>query len=166
MKARLALKLGLLAAVYLAVLGSARPADAGIAVLVAIASLAATRELSRPAANGEPAGSLVRRVLAFPRFAAGAAVEVVRGTAAVARVVLAPRPRPYPGLVDVPIGERTPTGVAVSALVMTLAPGSVLVDVDRDAGVMVYQVLDARDPAGIAAAHTRFYERFQRAVFP
>jgi len=66
----------------------------------------------------------------------------------------------------VPIGERTTSGVAVSALTTTMSPGEVLVDIDWERGVMLIHVLDARDPDAVRARHLRFYERYQRRVFP
>jgi multisubunit Na+/H+ antiporter MnhE subunit len=68
--------------------------------------------------------------------------------------------------VAVPIGGRTETGLAVSALVATLSPGEVLVDVDRERGVMLVHVVDAADPEGIRRRHEDFYRRYQQKVFP
>jgi multicomponent K+:H+ antiporter subunit E/multicomponent Na+:H+ antiporter subunit E len=56
--------------------------------------------------------------------------------------------------------------VAVTALLVTLAPGSVLIDVYWERRVMLYHMLDATHPKDVAATIDQFYERFQRAVFP
>lgn len=76
------------------------------------------------------------------------------------------RPLPQTGFVTVPIEERTPLGVAVCGLVTTLSPGSVLVEVDEERGVMLFHVLDASDPEAVRAQQREFYERYQRHVFP
>jgi multisubunit Na+/H+ antiporter MnhE subunit len=68
--------------------------------------------------------------------------------------------------VVVPIGERTPTGVAVWALVTGLPPGSFFVEVDREREVALIHVIDARDPEAIREQHQYFYRRYQRKVFP
>ncbi len=59
-----------------------------------------------------------------------------------------------------------PTGVAVTGLLVTLAPGSVLIDVDWEAGLILFHMFDASDPAATRGAIERFYERYQRPVFP
>jgi multisubunit Na+/H+ antiporter MnhE subunit len=42
----------------------------------------------------------------------------------------------------------------------------VFIDLDEAAGVMLLHVIDASDPEQVRAAHLRFYERYQRRVFP
>ncbi|CCF84740.1 Na+/H+ antiporter subunit E [Nitrolancea hollandica] len=54
----------------------------------------------------------------------------------------------------------------MTSWLITLAPGSVLVDVDWERGVMLFHLLDASDPDATRATVARFYERYQRAVFP
>ena len=76
------------------------------------------------------------------------------------------RPLNHPGIVAVPIAERSPLGVAVSGLATTLSPGAFLVDVDWEQRVMLIHVLDASDPDEVRADHQRFYRRWQRHVFP
>jgi len=84
----------------------------------------------------------------------------------VALVVLGRRPLDCPGIVAIPIEERTPIGVAVAALAFTLSPGDVLIDVDEEEQVMLIHVLDASDPEAVRARHRNFYERWQRRAFP
>jgi len=79
-------------------------------------------------------------------------------------VTLGARSQARPGIVAVPVGERTPRGVAVSALCATLSPGEVLVDVDEER--VLYHVINASDPDAIRERHERFYRRYQRRVFP
>jgi multisubunit Na+/H+ antiporter MnhE subunit len=54
----------------------------------------------------------------------------------------------------------------VTGLATTLSPGSFLVDVEWDKGLMLFHVLDATDPNAIRAGYQHFYERYQRHVFP
>ncbi len=109
---------------------------------------------------------LLGRVAAFVPFAAATAWAIVEGTWEVTLVTLHLRKLERPGLVAVPIGERTPTGVAVSALVTTLSPGTFLVDVDEERGVMLIHTINAGDPDAIRESHQEFYRRYQREVFP
>ena len=151
--------------VYLLALASLQPWDVAFGALAAGGLLLAARDYlfgGRPA----PLRGLGRRALAFLPFAAATAWDVVRGTWMGALVVLHLRPLRRPGIVAVPIAERTPLGVAVSALVTTLSPGAFLVDVDWEAATMLIHVLDASDPDAVRAAHQSFYRRYQRHVFP
>jgi multicomponent Na+:H+ antiporter subunit E len=76
------------------------------------------------------------------------------------------RPLRRPGVVAIPIGARSPTGVAATALAVTLSPGEVFVDLDAEGEHMLVHVLDAGDPEATRRRYARFYERYQRQVFP
>ncbi len=106
------------------------------------------------------------RVLAFVPFAGAVLRDVVVGTWNVVLVVLHLRPLNRPGIVEIPLDGRTPTGVAVMALVTTLSPGSFLVDVDWGARTMLLHVLDASDPDRVRADQLAAYRSRQRRVFP
>ncbi|HVM17830.1 MAG TPA: Na+/H+ antiporter subunit E [Gaiellaceae bacterium] len=153
------------ACVYLLMLASLDPLDVAAAVVVAAAILGGFRSFvfAEPRRDGP---SLLRRVAGFPAFAAAIVRDIVVGTWEVALVVLHLRPLRAPGIVAIPLGERTRTGVAVGAFVATLSPGEFLVDVDEARRVMLLHVIDASDPDEVRRKHDRFYERFQRKVFP
>jgi multicomponent Na+:H+ antiporter subunit E len=154
----------LLAATYLLALASLDPLDAALAMLLAVAVLAGLRRFlfDRP-----PLGALEtgKRLLAFFPFAFAVIVEITRGTWRVALIVLGLQPLRRPGIVLIPVGERSPTGVAVTALAITLSPGELLVDIDTERDVMLIHVLDARDPDAVREHYANFYERYQRRVF-
>ena len=155
----------LLVAVYLMDLGSTSLWDLGIgAVLGAGVLVVCNRFIG--VGVGPAHGNLLLRALLFPRLVLAIAVDVALGTTRVALVTLGIRPLRSPGIVDVPIGERSETGIAVSSLASTLSPGAFLIDIDRDAGVMRFHVLDASDPEKVVDDHQRFYLRYQRQVFP
>lgn len=149
--------------VWMAVLASAAPLDLVLGLVVAGA-------LVLVPAPGDPIAHarvpVARRTLGVPRLVGAVVADVGRGTWDVALRVLHLREVEQPGLVEVPIGERTELGLAVSALVTTLSPGTVLVDIDRERGVMVVHVIDASDPDRVREQHARFYEDAQRAVVP
>ena len=116
-----------------------------------------------------PAGrrpNLLRRVVAFVPFCLAVFRDILAGTWGVTLVTLRLRPLKGPGIVAVPIGERTATGVAVWALVTGVTPGSFFVDVDRGREVALIHVVDARDPEAVREQYQDFYRRYQSKVFP
>jgi multisubunit Na+/H+ antiporter MnhE subunit len=115
---------------------------------------------------GQLSGLLLRRAAAFVPFCLVVLRNILVGTWEVALVVLHLRPLTSPGIVAVPVGERTPTGVAVWAVVTGLPPGSFFVDVDREWGVALIHVLDARNPEAFRHEQEDFYRRYQSKVFP
>jgi multicomponent Na+:H+ antiporter subunit E len=156
--------LAALVLIYLLVLASIDPWDAFLGALLGSVLLVGTRDY---VFNGRPTPiPELARILAFVPFAAATVWDILRGTWRVALVVLHLRPLRHPGVVAVPIGERTPLGVAVSSLVTTLSPGAFLVDVDEADRTMLIHVLDATDPDAIRDEHEAFYQRYQRHVFP
>lgn len=158
------LRIALLTAVYALMLASAHPLDLATGALL---SIAVTLALDRRRRDERPnAPSLASRLAASPLFVAGLVSDVACGTWDVALRVLHLRALDRPGIVTIPIGDRSRTGVAVSALASTLSPGSVLVDIDWARGQMLMHVVDASDPDAVRAHHLHFYERYQRRVFP
>jgi multicomponent Na+:H+ antiporter subunit E len=154
----------LLTGVYLLSLGSLDPLDAAEGLVLAAAlSLALRGRLERPHGAGP---SLAGRLAAFPLLVGGELVEVLRGTWDVALRVLGLRPVECSGIVLIPIGERTELGVAVTGLLAGLSPGSMLVEVDPERQAMLFHVIDASDPDAVRDHLDRFYQRYQRRVFP
>lgn len=154
-----------LALVYVLTLASDDPVDlaAGLVFGAALTALLAGRLAAGPAGALPP---VVGRVVGFPVFAGAVLADVLTGTFDVTLRVLGIRRLETPGIVRVPIGERSERGIAVSALATTLSPGTVFVDVDRDRGDMLLHVIDASDPAAVREKLQRFYDRYQRRVFP
>jgi multisubunit Na+/H+ antiporter MnhE subunit len=155
----------LLTGVYLLTLASRDPWDISLGAAVALALVLATRHFlfARPAA---PIPRFWPRLLAFPAFALAVLIDVTRSTAEVAAISIGVRPLRAPGVVDVPMGERTPLGVVVTALVTTISPGSVLLDLDWDRRIMRFHAIDVADPDAFRAALAEMYRRRQRIVFP
>ena len=154
--------LGLL---YILALGSGDPVDLVTGMLLGLVLAALLARRMRPAPH-RPPGSPVARLLWFWVFAGAVIADVAQGTWDVALRVMHLRPVEHPGLVRIPIGQRSEHGIAVSALATTLSPGSVLVDIDRERGDLLLHVIDASDPDAVRRRLQRFYERYQRRVFP
>lgn len=157
----------LLTGVYCFTLASFQSWDVAIGAGLAAAVLAGFRRFlfGAPGA-GAPGPSMPTRALWFLPFCWGVTGEVVRGTWQVARVVLGLAPLRRPGIVAVPMGERTRLGAVVSGIATTLSPGTLLIDFDWDERTMLIHVLDASDPDAVRADLQAFYERYQQRVFP
>lgn len=162
---RFLLALALLVLVYALVLASVEPWDLAFGALFGGVLLWSSRRFVF-ADGGRPGGPLPPRLLAFVPFAAAVVWAILKGTWDVALVVLHVRPLVHPGIVAVPIGERSRLGVVVATLETSLSPGSVLVDIDWERRIMLIHFIDASDPDKIRAEQHRFYERYQRRVFP
>lgn len=160
---RAVLALVLLTLTYALVLGSFHPLDLALGALVSAVLLFVFKGALF---DGEMRGNLLRRLIGFFPFAVVTAWDIIVGTWEVSLITFGLKPLRNPGIVAVPIAERTPTGVAVSALCTTLSPGAFLIDVDRERAVMLIHVIDASDPEGVREDHQRFYRRYQRRVFP
>lgn len=62
---------------------------------------------------------------------------------------------------------RTDLNLALTAELLSLVPGTLIVEVDRDAGVLYVHVLDVRSPADLTDSRDRVLaveERIVRAV--
>ena len=168
---RYAASVVVLTLVYALALGSFHPWDLLFGAGLSVALLLVSRRFvfgtdgtpPRPAGRGL---TLLGRVVAFVPFAAIVFREILVGTWEVTLVTLHLRPLVRPGIVAVPVGERTPMGVAVWAVVTGLPPGSFFVDVGRERGVVLIHVLDARDPEAYREEQEELYRRYQSKVFP
>jgi multicomponent Na+:H+ antiporter subunit E len=159
------LAVALLAAVYLLTLGSTHPLDLALGLVLAATLMVGLGGRLRPP-QGRDRPPLGLRVAASPPLVGAVLAEVARGTWDVGLRVLGLRPLEGPGIVLVPIGERSPQGVAVTGLLVGLSPGSMLLEVDEQRRMMLFHVIDARDPEAVRAQIDRLYQRWQRRVFP
>jgi multisubunit Na+/H+ antiporter MnhE subunit len=162
---RVVVSVALLTGVYLLTLASRHPWDIAIGAAIALALVLATRAylFARPWA---PVPNFWRRAAAFPAFVVAVLIDVVRSTGEVAAISSGLRPLRAPGVIDVPMGERTPLGVVVTALAATISPGSVLLEFDWERRIMRFHAIDASDPAAFRALLDGMYRRHQRWVFP
>jgi multisubunit Na+/H+ antiporter MnhE subunit len=157
----------MLTLVYALALASLHPLDLLFGAGLSAALVFASRGFVFRAEGGRPAGrSLIRRLIAFVPFCVVVFRQILAGTWEVALVTLHLRPLVRPGIVAVPVGARTPTGIAVWAVVTGLPPGSFFVEVDRKRGVALIHILDARDPDAFREREEEFYRRYQSRVFP
>lgn len=156
----------LLTATYLLALASADPLDALTGLVVSTILVFGFWDFLRGDLDSPPGPPLISRIVHFPWFAAGVLKEITAGTWQVALIVLGIRRLHQPGIVQIPFGERSPTGVVTTALAITLSPGELLIEIDEERRVLLLHVLDARDPDAVRDHHERFFQRYQRKVFP
>ncbi|WP_119070517.1 Na+/H+ antiporter subunit E [Rubrobacter indicoceani] len=165
-----------LTVVYALSLASVNPWDLAFGLLVSATLLFVARlrfggglgpagELRDPE-NKPTLGATLLKVLAFFPFLAVVILDTIRGAGRVLLAVLGVKPPKQPGIVGVPLGERSPEGVAVSAFLAAFSPGTLLVRVDEVERVMWIHAIDAEDPEAVRRAQQEFYERHQRKVFP
>ena len=162
---RALLSIVLVTLVYALVLASFAPWDLALGAVFSGALLYAFRGFVFGGRSAAQPG-LLRRIIAFGPFLAAAVREVFAGTWQVALVTLHFRRLERPGIVKVPLGDRTQSGVAVSALVGTLSPGSFLIGINWEEGYALIHTIDAQDPEAFRRSRTEFYRRYQRKVFP
>jgi multisubunit Na+/H+ antiporter MnhE subunit len=154
-----------LAVVYALTLASTDPVDLAMGATIGAILVGVLGRRLRLGPGGD-LPSVARRALWFPVFVAAVVADVAQGTWDVALRVVHLRSLRHPGVVRVPIGRRSERGTAVSAHATTLSPGTVLIDVDWERRDMVVHVIDASDPDAVRARLQRFYDRYQRNVFP
>jgi multisubunit Na+/H+ antiporter MnhE subunit len=152
-------------AVYALALASLNPWDIALGALLGLVVLTIFRDFLFP--QPDSAGiTWLRKVLGVPALIVATFIEIVKGTIHVASVVLSPARSWRAGFVDIPIGERSPSGVMVNGLLNTLSPGSVFIDVDPPAGTWRIHAIDATDPDQVRADVQRLYESYQWPVWP
>jgi multicomponent Na+:H+ antiporter subunit E len=79
------------------------------------------------------------------RFAVFFAKEVVVSAVRVAHDVLSPRPRMCPAVVGVPLDVRTDGQITLLAILITLTPGTLALDVSPDRRTLVVHAMFAAD---------------------
>lgn len=154
-----------LGVLYVLTLASSAPVDLAIGMLLGLVLAALLGRRMRPTPE-HVALSPPARILWFGVFAGAVLADVLQGAWDVTLRVVHLRPVERPGVVRIPIGQRSERGIAVSALTTTLSPGSVLIDIDRERGDLLLHVIDASDPDAVRERLQRFYDRYQRRVFP
>jgi multisubunit Na+/H+ antiporter MnhE subunit len=165
---RSALVVLLLTVVFCLTLASYDPWDMLVGAVLGSIVLAVFHN-ALPEIQGKPARelpSLPSRILRFIPFAGITVWEFLIGSVRVAAIVIGLRKLEHPGIVAVPIGDRSKFGVVVTGITTSLAPGSILLDVDWDRNLMLVHVIDASDPDQIRADMQKLYDRYQRKVFP
>ena len=100
-----------------------------------------------------------------PGFAARVVWDMLIANWAVARRVVGPLAKLHPAFVEVPLDLRDPFAATVLGSIVSLTPGTVSIDVDRERWVLQLHALDAPDPDALVREIKRRYEAPIREIF-
>lgn len=92
-------------------------------------------------------------------------IDILKGTYQIITITLGLRPLVQPGIVKLPIGAHSPSGVGPVGFFVTLSPGSFLVDVDWDERVMLVHVIDASDPDEVRKDAEKYYRLWEYGTY-
>lgn len=146
--------------VFLLTLGSFALEDVVLGIVISALLLILFRRVLLPAKM--PDGEFVLHILIYsPRFLLLLAGDVLRGTWQVTGYVIGRKQLDHPGIVAVPLGNHSRPGSGIVGLLVTLSPGSFLLDIDWERRVMLIHVIDASDPDGVRADVEKYYKLWE-----
>ncbi|MET8357197.1 Na+/H+ antiporter subunit E [Micromonospora sp. NPDC005171] len=88
-------------------------------------------------------------------FAGRFVVELVSASLHIARIAVQPGYRPRGAIIAVRLRVPTDLNLALTAEVVSLVPGTLILEVDRDAGTLYLHVLDTHGPADLDVSRDR-----------
>ena len=92
-------------------------------------------------------------------------IDILKGTYQIVTITLGLRPLTHPGIVKIPIGAHTPTGVGPVGFFVTMSPGTFLVDIDWDEGVMLVHAIDGSNPDGVRKDAEKYYRLWEYGTY-
>ena len=107
---------------------------------------------------------MIRRVAAAGVLAVSFVWQLVLSGLATVRIILAPRAAAQPVLMRYEFAPMSEAGAALLASLVTLTPGSTVVDIDMETRCLLVHLLDGRDQAGAAEGIRRHFERHVRVL--
>jgi multisubunit Na+/H+ antiporter MnhE subunit len=149
-----------LTATYCLTLASFAWEDVTLGVVLA-ATLAAVYRKSIFPSRVPEARYVLHILLHMPRFVWMLLVDVLKGTWIVAVYVVGVRKLDHPGIVKIPLTNHSPAGVGIVGLLLTLSPGSFLVDIDWDDRSMLVHYIDASNPDKLRREAERYYRLWE-----
>lgn len=106
-----------------------------------------------------------RRVFAAIKLIVVFLAEVVRGGVRVSYLLLHPRLPISPGIIAVPLDVKSNEAITVFAGMITMAPGSISVELSDDREYLFVHALEAGDPHKAADYFKWVFERHIKEVF-
>jgi len=99
------------------------------------------------------------------KFAVRIVWDMLLANWAVARRVVGPVAKLHPAFVEVPLDLRDPFAATVLGSIVSLTPGTVSIDVDRERWVLQLHALDAPDPDALVRQIKQHYEQPIKEIF-
>lgn len=152
-----------LAGLYLLLLSHPQPLDAPIALAVAFAATFAVGASPLGGAPRERA-ALIRRVAATPALVGWVVGDIARGTVQVAATVLGLRSSRKAGEVEITVGRSSEEALVVTGVLLTVSPGSILLEADAGRGTLRVHALGADDPEALDRSISRLHRLVLRVV--
>lgn len=106
----------------------------------------------------------MKRIVAGLMLAVIFVWQLVLSGVATLRIILAPNAAARPALMRYPFEPLGEGGAALLASLITLTPGSTVVDIDMASRTLLVHLLDGRDEAAVAAGIRRHFERYVRVL--
>ncbi|MFG1883100.1 Na+/H+ antiporter subunit E [Micromonospora sp. NPDC049102] len=104
------------------------------------------------------------RPVALLAFAGRFVVELVTASLHVARIAVQPGYRPRGAIIAVQLRVRTDLNLALTAEAVSLVPGTLILELDRESATLYLHVLDTHGPADLALARDRTLDVERRIV--
>lgn len=101
----------------------------------------------------------LRKMRQVASFAVFFVVELVKANLRVTRDVLSPKPPIAPGVVGIPLDLEGDAAISLFAIVMTLTPGTLALDVSEDRKMLYVHGMWVRDPDAFRREQKEGFER-------
>ena len=112
-----------------------------------------------------PPKAQVRNYRLFGPLFMRVVLDIFRSNIAVARIVLRRERRMHSGFVAIPLALTDRHGLAVLACIITSTPGTIWVNYDSTANILLIHVLDLVDEQGWIDSIKQRYERLLLEIF-
>lgn len=145
-----------LASTYCLTIASFAWEDVLFGMLVATLLVAVFRRALFPAHLPET-GYVVHIIAYMPVLIWMLLVDILKGTWLVAKYVVGFEQLDHPGIVKIPLGQHSRAGVGIVSLLLTISPGSFLVDIDWEDSSMLVHYIDASNPAQLRRDVEKYY---------
>ncbi len=145
-----------LATTYCLTIASFAWEDVVFGLAVATSLVAIFRRTLFPA-NLPEAGHVVHILAYMPVLFWMLVIDILKGTWLVAKYVIGIEQMDHPGIVKIPLGQHSRAGVGIVSLLVTISPGSFMVDIDWEDSSMLVHYIDASNPAQLRRDVERYY---------
>lgn len=113
-----------------------------------------------------PEKPMMHNLRIVPRLAAVLFVDIIRSNIAVARLIVAGRGSTRrSSFVEVPLKLRSPTGLAVLAVILTATPGTAWIEYNAGSGTLILHVFDGAESERYTAVIRNVYEPMLQEIF-